>query len=120
MARQRDGSLERNWGERLRRYRESDSTVAEFCGDEDVSVAAFYAWRRRLQPGAARRESRVATGDCSPPPLFVPVSVLPAVSELRIDIAGSVVVHLPLEVDARAIAACLRAALAATRSGEAP
>ncbi len=43
MAGQRDGSVERTWRARLRRYRHSDSTVAEFCEDEGVSVAAFYA-----------------------------------------------------------------------------
>lgn len=116
MSRQRDCSLERHWRSRLRRYRQGDSTVADFCADEGVSVASFYAWRRRLRPEATRRESLAATGDSSRAPLFVPVSVTPTASELRIDVADSVVVRLPLEVDERRLAACLRAALEATRS----
>jgi hypothetical protein len=102
----------------LSRYQKGAATVADFCADEGVSVAAFYAWRRRLLPRAARRESFAATEDSSPPPLFVPISVTPAATELRIDVADSVVVRVPLEVDERQLIVCLRAVLAATRSRE--
>ena len=36
------------WSERLRRYERSKCTVAQFCLREEVSVASFYQWRRRL------------------------------------------------------------------------
>lgn len=36
------------WEERLRRYKRSGLTVAEFCQREAVSVPSFYQWRRRL------------------------------------------------------------------------
>jgi len=36
------------WSERLRRYENSDLTVASFCERERVSVPSFYYWRRKL------------------------------------------------------------------------
>ena len=38
----------REWSSRLERYRRSGSTLAQFCRDEQVSVASFYYWRNRL------------------------------------------------------------------------
>jgi len=38
----------REWPSRLERYRRSGSTLAQFCRDEQVSVASFYYWRNRL------------------------------------------------------------------------
>lgn len=38
------------WLERLNRQAVSGQTVAEFCAAENVSVASFYQWRRRLKP----------------------------------------------------------------------
>ena len=32
----------REWSSRLERYRRSGSTLAQFCRDEQVSVASFY------------------------------------------------------------------------------
>ncbi len=37
-----------NWAERLRRCADSKLTVGEFCVWEEVSVAAFYGWRKKL------------------------------------------------------------------------
>ena len=36
------------WMRRLQRFSRSRLTVAEFCEREQVSVAAFYQWRRKL------------------------------------------------------------------------
>ena len=38
----------RLWLNRLSRYEESGLTVARFCGQEKLSIATFYYWRRRL------------------------------------------------------------------------
>ena len=51
MARVRDPDLWQAWRERLRRFRGSLETVAEFCRRERVSVAAFYQWKRKLGRG---------------------------------------------------------------------
>ena len=102
MGRRRSGSLEQIWRERLRRYHREGGTVVQFCQQAGVSVASFYAWRRRL-------------GDCSaasgsPSPVFVPVSVVPVVGDLRIDVGEGIVIRLPLDVEERVLGTCLRAA----------
>ena len=80
------------WLRRMQRFSQSRLTVAEFCDREDVSVAAFYQWRRKLvtlvnQPHATAR----AQGGLPVPPSssaangFVPVRVLQsAVIEARL------------------------------------
>ncbi len=47
------------WTNRLERYANCDLTVADFCQQEQVSVANFYYWKRRI----ARRDqqTRLAT-----------------------------------------------------------
>lgn len=110
MGRRRSGSLEHIWRERLRRYHREGGTVVQFCQQAGVSVASFYAWRRRLEDRAA------ASG--SPSPVFAPVSIAPVVSDLRIDVGKGVVIRLPLGVEERVLSTCLRAALEVTRSRE--
>ena len=48
---------EQQWRARLRRFETSDSTVAEFCAGESVSIASFYHWRKRLQTGSGLGKS---------------------------------------------------------------
>lgn len=48
----------RVWRERLGRFRGSDLPVARFCGQEGVSAASFYNWRKRLAAGGGRQRSR--------------------------------------------------------------
>ena len=55
MGRAIDGVKGREWEERLRRYADSQLTVGEFCVWEDVSVAAFYVWRKKLGGGQRGR-----------------------------------------------------------------
>lgn len=49
MARQPDPQVRAAWTARMKRFRHSSLTVADFCADEGVSVAAFYQWRRKLR-----------------------------------------------------------------------
>jgi hypothetical protein len=37
------------WTPRLRRFDQTDTTVADFCASESVSQASFYDWKRRLR-----------------------------------------------------------------------
>lgn len=39
----------REWSNRFERFRRSAKTVSRFCGDEQVSIQAFYYWRERVQ-----------------------------------------------------------------------
>lgn len=53
MARMGDERKRRDWEARLLRYRASELTVVAFCSREDVSIASFHYWSRRLA-GAVR------------------------------------------------------------------
>lgn len=89
------------WLRRMQRFSQSRLTVAEFCDREDVSVAAFYQWRRKLvarvnQPDAM---ARTQAGHPVPPSSgasngFVPVRVL-ASSTIEVRLHNGVVLTLP-------------------------
>jgi hypothetical protein len=87
MARRVDHENQRVWRLRLRRFKTSGLTVTEFCDFEEVSVASFYQWRKRL---AARRAN---SGPSLP---FLPVHVSPApASAIEIYLPNGARVCLP-------------------------
>ncbi len=66
MARSRDPERSVLWRERIARRGVSEQSTAEVCESEGVSVASFYAWRRKLgvaPPRASKgRAKEVALG----------------------------------------------------------
>lgn len=60
MARGPDLTKREEWRRRLREFDGGDWTVADFCGREGVSAAAFYQWRRKL--AGKRGRSAPASG----------------------------------------------------------
>ncbi|GIW91532.1 MAG: hypothetical protein KatS3mg109_1964 [Pirellulaceae bacterium] len=46
----------REWTNRLSRFEKSGLSVAEFCRREQVSVATFYYWKRRLHGTSSHSE----------------------------------------------------------------
>ncbi len=58
------------WRERLERFSGSGLGVAQFCAQERVSAASFYAWRKKL--GHKGRHGTNRRG------AFQPVAVVPA------------------------------------------
>ncbi len=89
------------WLRRLQRFSRSRLTVAEFCDREQVSVAAFYQWRRKLvtlvhQPPVATRgqEGQVASPLSGAPDGFVPVRVRSS-STIEVRLGNGVVLTLP-------------------------
>jgi hypothetical protein len=92
-------------------------SIAEFCHQEGVSPASFYAWRRRV-PGTD--SSRVGSSEPRSS-LFVPVelpsSALTA-GGIRIELPGGAVLTLPIDVSAELLRAAVRAVLAATAGQE--
>jgi len=71
------------WADRLKRFEQTASTVAEFCDREGVSTASFYSWRRRLREHDA--------------PRFVPITLAPPRSAPPVEVAfpNGVVLRLP-------------------------
>jgi hypothetical protein len=59
---------------RFERFSRSPMSVAEFCRREDVSVASFYQWRRRLATTTTAEEVTVAKQSARP--MFLPVQVV--------------------------------------------
>lgn len=53
MARASNERKRRDWVKRFERFRASGATVAQFCGNERVSVNSFYYWSKRVGPVAA-------------------------------------------------------------------
>lgn len=48
MARLPSAAVRRRWERLIALYKDSDSTVAEFCEQHGVSPASLYQWRRKL------------------------------------------------------------------------
>jgi|MudIll2142460700_1097286.scaffolds.fasta_scaffold152120_3 hypothetical protein len=65
MRRVVDEAKRRLWRERLARFALSGKRVAAFCSAEQVSVATFYQWKRRLAAEGVRRRSRRAGSSSS-------------------------------------------------------
>jgi hypothetical protein len=59
------------WRARLRRFVRWQATVAEFCRSENVSVPAFYQWRRKLASAEQSPDRAVVPA----PAAFLPVQV---------------------------------------------
>jgi hypothetical protein len=72
MARRFDGAKCDDWRARLAKFDSSDLTVAEFCRREQVSLASYYYWSRRI------RESCSSTVASARPPSKEPVNKLPS------------------------------------------
>lgn len=68
-TKQRDPRKEQSWRRVLQQWRGSGLSVREFCRQQQVSEARFYAWRRTLQRRAA---------EAAP---FIPVRVVPPPAE---------------------------------------
>ena len=51
MARRKNGETERLWRDRVGRQAVSGLSIRQFCAQERIAPASFYAWRRRLKEG---------------------------------------------------------------------
>jgi hypothetical protein len=90
-GRRPDPATRHLWQQRLQRFTHSGLTVAAFCDREGVSVASFYAWKRRLAADPAPQ----------PPLRFVPVRVVtpPASAPVELLLPSGLVLRLAPGVD---------------------
>ena len=75
MARgQRDPALERQWRERVARWRASGLSVRAFCRQRGLTEPTFSYWKRErpTRDQASREVALIA------PPKFIPLTVLPS------------------------------------------
>ena len=83
-GRRADPATRRLWQQRLGRFRHSGLTVAAFCDREGISLASFYAWRRRLQADTATEPRLVPVRLVTPPPSAPVELLLPSGCVLRL------------------------------------
>ena len=104
------------WRTTLRRQREGNLSVTEFCRRLGVAVSTFYYWRNRVHevPPDARgqvagaRPSRHATAGAN----FVPLSIIEAGvgPELEIELTNACVLRLKGVIDPSLLQAAIMAA----------
>jgi hypothetical protein len=78
-GRRPDPSTRQLWQQRLERFRHTGLTVSAFCDREGISLASFYAWRRRLQRDASPADAdvpRLVPVRLVTPPASAPVELL--------------------------------------------
>jgi len=97
------------WQQRLQRFTRSQMTVAEFCRREEVSVASFYQWRRKLAKTSTEHGSFVPSAG----PTFIPVQVTSGASVQIIFPNGA---QLTLPAHDRELITLSIAAIAAVRT----
>jgi hypothetical protein len=83
------GSARLIWAERLARFPNSGLGPAQFCAHEGVSLASFYAWRRRLQADVPP-----AADQARPGPRLLPVRLPMADPAVEIVLPQGPVVRL--------------------------
>ena len=87
MGRMVDVNKREVWLRRFRRFEAAGLSVARFCRQEQVSVATFYTWRRKLAAKSGCRGDHVSAS--SSPAAggsangFVPVRILPPTQVTR-------------------------------------
>jgi hypothetical protein len=66
---------EKEWRQRLDRFRRAGLSVVQFCLDEGVSPPTFYSWRKRLagHPAVAAAADEALEVGCQRQGPFVPV-----------------------------------------------
>ena len=103
-----------HWLDRLRRFARSKCSVADFCQREQVSVASYYQWRRKLG------HTVTDLSDRRPPTCesFVPVHVASA-ADLQVTFPNGTRLTLPAH-DHELVKRCIDAiALVPTTTGAA-
>ncbi len=111
MSRSADLVKRREWSERLRRFSGCDATVAEFCDEEGVSIAAFYQWRRKLglSEGSTGASGKNQSGGALGSDVFVPLQITPSATTVRMRLPNGVELWLPAG-DARTLTVAIEAA----------
>ena len=97
MARPKDPGLESTWRLRLRRQAVGGLSIPQFCEQEGISTASFYAWRRRLAVPSVTVPSA--------PPLFVPIRLDPSIAPQDTSTALGFEIELPHGIRLRCVAA---------------
>ena len=98
MARQQRTEREMYWQDLIDRQGANQQSIADFCQDEGISTASFYAWRRRLQSPGRPVSSQ------APRSALVPLRIVPEPSLAReaviVEWPGGIVMRVATGCDA--------------------
>ena len=75
MARTADKRIADAWKERLRKFKLQNGSVARFCEMEGVSTAAFYKWKKKLDPKTTTTPPHKSNPPRTNPATFAPVQL---------------------------------------------
>ncbi len=101
MARTVDLDKVAAWQDRLDRFEAGQVSIAQFCRDEGVSQASFFAWRKKLASQKRRPQARQTTS-ASPAPAAKPpsaafqaVRIVSAAGGLAVELRGGTKLQIP-------------------------
>ena len=101
MARRQRTERETYWQDLIDRQGANQQSIADFCQDEGVSTASFYAWRRRLQFRGRAVPSQ------APRSTLVPVRIVPepslASEAAIVEWPGGIVMRIATGCDAATV-----------------
>jgi transposase len=112
MAQRQIDEKERWWRDRVGRQGVSGLSVRQFCAQERIAPASFYAWRRRLKSGADVAERRPVAGRGRSKPgktrEFIPLSVVDVATTWEVVHPHGYRVRVNGEIDAAALGCILK------------
>jgi hypothetical protein len=115
MTRSTSKTATSRWRERVDGWRQSKVSVAEYCRQEQLSQASFFAWRKRLAGDSAVAEPatprRAKSGRSQSRFVELPPPAWPAPCGVQITLPGGAVVVLPRDASTELLAAAIRAAM---------
>jgi len=95
------------WAARMRRYQQCQSTVAQFCRDEGVSVPSFYSWKRKLAEASESKQ-----------PMFIPLATAKSPALATLKLPGGGFIELPREIPREQLTEIFAACIAATTAND--
>ena len=99
-TRRRRADRDQFWRDTIAAWKESDQTVTAFCAARGLGESTFFAKRREL---ARRDHVPNASAPPTPNPSFAAVRLIPD-STVEIVVPGGVILRVPVDADAAAVA----------------
>ena len=115
MVRLPSPQLADQWRRRFRRFDNADTTVAQFCRQEQCSVASFYQWRRKVQSD----QQETAAGEFVAVDLTPPQTPEMSHAMIQIELPGGAIVRLDADCQQNVLQNVVAAIVQATTTGRA-
>ena len=106
MARRKSGERERLWRDRVGRQAVSGLSIRQFCVQERIATASFYAWRRRLKSGTDAGRGGSAPRKAGE---FIPLSLVDVATAWEVVHPHGYRVRVQGQIDAAALGGILGA-----------